>query len=345
MVKPTSIRLKGDIDKFVDLMVIGDETKTDTINRLLQKAKEDKEKGTESTTEARIKEPTTENPQITPETEKQAPTLPAFKFDYEKWTELRNSVCPDCRSEPSCNSDDHELYVYCPKPNFIGKGKAKGTRGNTRIEECLNTLNWYQRHGSQQQEHASDQAIIAHLQEELLETQKRLTTYDQREIAETSKNIRELAERKTIVCPICPNFSKIIPMRDCFKRQSTIAEIALHLRSQEDLRCPCPRFQFMLKQEMQEYLEGDHWEEKLMTPTKELDRLFSKEVAKEELENMRLFSKEQTEAETEDTNRRLAETQNKFDATKEKLKKLSPEELAEWNGQPLKTHPSGEMVF
>jgi hypothetical protein len=266
-------------------------------------------------------------------TEKQAPTLPAFEFDYEKWKEARSSVCPDCKAEPTRDPDDHELHVYCPRPKFIGNGKAKGTRGNIRIEECLSTLSYYQRRRSQQQEDDSDQAVIAHLQEELEEAKKKVATYKQSEVAETGKNIRELAERKTIICPVCPDLSHIIPMRDCFKKQSAIAEIPLHLRSQEDLRCPCPRYQFMFKQEMQEYFEGDDWESKLMTPTKELDRLFSKEVAKEELKNIRLFSKEQAEAEIQDTNRRLAETQNKFDATKEKLKDLSPEELAEWKGQ------------
>jgi hypothetical protein len=191
--------------------------------------------------------------------------LPAFKFDYEEWTEARNSVCPDCKAEPTRDPDDHELHVYCPRPKFIAKGKTKGTRGNTRIEECLSTLSYYQRKGSQQQEHDSEKAIISRLQEELEETKKKLTTYDQREVAETGKNIRYLAERKTIVCPICPDFSHIIPMRDCFKRQSEIAEIPLHLRSQEDLRCSCPRYQFMFKQEMQEYFEGDHWTEKLIS--------------------------------------------------------------------------------
>jgi hypothetical protein len=63
MVKQTTIRLTDDIDKFLDSWAIDNVTRTDLINDLLRKAIDDIQKGEESRTEVRIKEPTTENPQ------------------------------------------------------------------------------------------------------------------------------------------------------------------------------------------------------------------------------------------------------------------------------------------
>lgn len=62
MPKPTSIRLTEDMKKFIDSWAIDNMTKTELINMIMQTGKEALEKGKESRTEARITEPTTENP-------------------------------------------------------------------------------------------------------------------------------------------------------------------------------------------------------------------------------------------------------------------------------------------
>jgi hypothetical protein len=50
----TSVRLREDVEKFIESLAIGDTTKTDVINALLTKMKENMEKGIESVNEIEI---------------------------------------------------------------------------------------------------------------------------------------------------------------------------------------------------------------------------------------------------------------------------------------------------
>lgn len=54
MNKQTSVRLDEDVDRFLESLTSEEATKTDMINGILRKAKENIEKGIESTTEIRI---------------------------------------------------------------------------------------------------------------------------------------------------------------------------------------------------------------------------------------------------------------------------------------------------
>jgi hypothetical protein len=105
MVKQFSIRLTEEIEKFVDSWAIGDVTRTDVINILLQKAREDMEIGKESRTEARM---IVETPNLRkalmvdgycgecaslaePEAIKKIPCIRDANFDFFHWKD-----CQEC---------------------------------------------------------------------------------------------------------------------------------------------------------------------------------------------------------------------------------------------------------
>ncbi len=167
------------------------------------------------------------------------------EFDYEEWEQRRNEACPNCESKPYLK--DAYLCVFCPLPNWTGKGKSKGEKGEIRIESCLRTQNYYLKRKEKEKKEIdlmTDKISQLNAQIERLEKERT------EEYKESADKLHSLFKGESIYCHLK---KRIIPLWQCFEDQTEHAKTPKHFIPHTSEYCPCQKFNALEVKEMAKY--------------------------------------------------------------------------------------------